>query len=205
MVSALDHAILSNWWSCSCLKIPFYDLVRQATPRIDLFTLATSMFIPRKSRRCETIPVANIAQGLDSAKIVGRKTVVVWWFLGIVLSGGNCNRNPSLAELRTSSARSHILARDGRKRVKVTLDISANPIGINGAIGNIQGNMTALRSQVTYSNFASTNSRNIHFTPQTVMLGEIPPSINHGWARKVAIHGMALSSLKLVSLGFNHL
>ena len=41
--------------------------------------------------------------------------------------------------------------------------------------------------------------------PQTVMLGGIPPSIHHGGAQEVAGHGMLVSSLRLISYGFNQL
>ena len=40
------------------------------------------------------------------------------------------------------------------------------------------------------------------FTPQTVMLGRIPPSVYHGGARKMANHGMPVSSEIIVTLEY---
>ena len=44
----------------------------------------------------------------------------------------------------------------------------------------------------------------VALSPQTVMLGGIPPSI-HGGARKVASHDMLVCSLRLVFRRFNQL
>ena len=134
---------------------------------MNLFTLTSSLFIPRKSRQCETFPGPKNAPGLDSGKIVGRKRALV------IIGHRALSWNPSSKfrqKFTPNSARDIV-------RQQSFCDVDAwwsqtyrgNPIEVAVAPGNIQGNMTAMQSQVIYSNFARTNFRNLHcvyVTPQ---------------------------------------